>query len=113
MKATSYYDENNPVQRRAKAAEIRSIVVSVVGFYQHQNEVAKIAPGGARWRELRFSFRRAAEMAYFPITADELWDYLFFLIKQGIVKEYATIFRPRYVLDYTALRAYERKWNLT
>ena len=112
MRATRF-DENNPVQRRAKAAEIRSIVVSMVGFYQHQYELAKIAPGGARWRELRFSFKQASAQAYFPITVDELWDYLFFLIKQGIVKEYQTIFQPRYELDYAALRAYERKWNLT
>lgn len=59
-----YLNPNNIVQMRAKAAEIRAIVIACVGFYQTQYEVAKIAPGGARWRELGFHSRNMRPSRY-------------------------------------------------
>lgn len=107
------YNPNNLVQVRAKAAETRAIVLAVVGFYQSQYAMLKIAPGGARWRELRFSFPRYAKESIHGVTVDDLWDYLYYLVNAGCIKEYQTIFRPRYEIDYTALHAFQKKWNLT
>lgn len=95
---------------QAKAAEIRIIVLNVLQFYQDQYAAAKITPPGARWRELRFSFPRHIEDAFWDITVDELWDKLYHFIKVGVVKEYNTIFMPRYVLDRQALNDYDKKW---
>lgn len=103
----------SPINSRtiARKAEIRAIVLGVVEFYQEQYRKAKIEPGGARWRELRFSFPRHAAEAYSDIEADDLWDELAYLVKCGCIKEYRTIFYPRYVIDYPTLRAFESKWN--
>lgn len=95
----------------ARKAEIRAIVLAVVEFYQQQYRRAQIEPEGARWRELRFSFPRYAAESLSHIEADDLWDELAYLVKCGCIKEYRTIFYPRYVIDYPTLRAFESKWN--
>lgn len=97
-------------ERQAKAAEIRIIVLNVLQFYQDQYAAVKIVPPGARWRELHFSFQRHAKDAYWKITADELWDMLYHFIRAGVVKEYHTVFKPRYVIDREALNAYDKRW---
>lgn len=95
----------------ARAQEIRSITLAAVGFYQTEYLKAHIEPPGARWRELRFSFPRYASQSAFGVTADDLWEDLYVLIDKGVIKEYQTINYPRYVIDYPALRAYEKKWK--
>ena len=105
------FNPHNRLEAQAKAAEIKSIVVSVVSFYQTENNKAGIVPAGARWRELRFSFRRHAEMAMWPIKADELWDFLYRLVVAGVIREVNTIHMPRYIIDYEELRRYETRWN--
>lgn len=103
----------SPITSRtiARKAEIRAIVLAVVEFYQQQYRRAQIEPEGARWRELRFSFPRYAAESLSHIEADDLWDELAYLVKCGCIKEYRTIFYPRYVIDYPTLRAFESKWN--
>lgn len=105
------FNPRNPLEAQAKAAEIKSIVISVISFYQSEYKKARIVPEGARWRELRFSFRQYAATADWSITTEELWTLLQHMVNARVIREVNTIFMPRYIIDYEALRRYETRFN--